>query len=349
MKQVLEQAATQKTSINDDWRRWIAENLSLDIDPNGIYQALVANGVAESEAAREMNLALASPYLLGARQASQRIKNRLKKHDWVLDIHRILNRQTPHSDIIERRHRLSREEFYQRYYLLNKPVIITGMLEDWPALAKWNFNYFKETVGEKQVEVQHGRSSDANYEINTTQLRKSMTMREYVELIETSGVTNDFYMTANNTSSNRAQLGDLWKDIGRIPEYLDPDSPDDGFLWIGPAGTRTPFHHDLTNNFMAQVIGRKRVKLIPACELPYTYNNFHCYTPVDGNNIDYDKFPLMRNVQILECDLNAGEILFLPVGCWHYVEGLEPSVTVSFINFQLDNNFGAIYTTFNEV
>lgn len=346
----MKQATVQtKISINDDWRRWIAENLALDADPNGLHRVLIVNGVPEDEVVREMKLALASPYLIGARQAGLRLKNRLKKHDWVLDIHRTLNRQTPNGDIIERRRRLSRDEFYQRYYLLNKPVVITGMLDDWPAMSKWNFDYFKETVGDREVQVQHGRSKDANYEINTEQHRKTMTLRAYLQLIESSGVTNDFYMTANNTSSNRAALTELWQDIGRIPEYLDPNSPDDGFLWIGPTGTRTPFHHDLTNNFMAQVIGRKRVKLIPACELPYMYNHYHCYTPVDGFDIDYEKFPLLRNVQILDCELNAGEILFLPVGCWHCVEGLEASVTVSFINFRLDNNFGAFYSTYQEV
>jgi hypothetical protein len=345
----MNQATAQKISINDDWRRWIAENLSLDIPPNDLFQVLLTNGVTEAEAIHELKLALANPYLLGARQANLRLKNRLKKHDWVLDIHRTLQRQTPNGDVIERHNRLSREEFYRDYYLQNKPVIITGMLDDWPALSKWDFTYLKETVGDKEVQVQLGRSNDANYEINTTQLRKTMPMRDYVNLIETSGVTNDFYMTANNTSSNRAALADLWKDIGRLPEYLDPNSPDDGFLWIGPAGTRTPFHHDLTNNFMAQVIGKKRIKLMPACELPYVYNNFHCYTPVDGGNIDYDKFPMMRDVRVLECELNPGEILFLPVGCWHYVEGLQASVTVSFINFQLNNNYSAFYTTYNEV
>jgi len=156
-------------------------------------------------------------------------------------------------------------------------------------------------------------------------------------------------MTANNTSINRAVLPELWQDIGRIPEYLDPSSVDDGFLWCGPAGTRTPLHHDLTNNLMAQVIGRKRIKLIPAWELPYIYNNRHCYTSVDGNNVDFDQFPLMRDVQILECELHPGELLFLPVGCWHYVEGIDATVTVSFTNFQLTNNFSGSYSSYGNV
>jgi len=345
----MEQTGIERNSIDDDWRRWIAENLALNGDPQGLYDVMVAKGIAETEAARELELALASPYLLGARQANERLKNRLKKRDWILDIHRTLNRQSPDSGVIERRHRLPRTEFYRSYYFNNKPVIITGMLQDWAAMTRWNSQYFRERLGDREIQVQFGRSADTKYEINSAQLRKTMKMRDYVYMIENVGTTNDFYMTANNNSMNRVALAELWEDIGRLPEYLDLQSPDDGFLWYGPAGTKTPFHHDLTNNFMAQVLGRKRIKLIPSCELPYVYNDIHCYTPVDGDEIDYDQYPLMRNVQLLDCELNPGEILFLPVGCWHYVEALDASVTLSFINFQCDNNYARFYSTYHEV
>ena len=346
----MEQAAVKRVVIDDDWRRWIAENLSLDIEPQGLFQVLVANGVNEVDASREVQAALSSPYMLGARQASQRLKNRLKKHDWILDIQRKLNRQAPDCTTIERREKLTRGEFYLRYYLNNRPVIITGMLDEWPAMKKWDFDYLKDKVGDAMVEVQMGRNDDPNYEINTTKLRQTMPMREYIDMVANAGQSNNFYMTANNTSANRKALAELWKeDIGSIPEYLDPNSPDDGFMWFGPKGTLTPFHHDLTNNFMAQVMGSKKVRLIPSCELPYVYNNIHCYTPVDGKEIDYNKYPLMRDVQVIDCVLNPGDILFIPVGCWHYVEGLEISITVSFINFQLDNNYASFYSTYHEV
>jgi hypothetical protein len=343
------QRAVDKKVVDDDWRRWIAENLSLGGDPAELLRILVANGFEDVHAAQEMKLALGSPYILGARQAAERLANRLKKHDWVLDIRRVLNRQDPSSATIERRHQLGRDEFYKDYYLRSKPVIITGMLDDWPARKKWSLSYLKEQLGEREVQVQMGRNQDAAYEIKSDQFRKTMKLKDYIGLIESAGETNDFYMTANNASGNRVALTELWQDIGRLPEYLNVETPDDGFLWLGPAGTRTPFHHDLTNNFMAQVMGRKLVKLIPACELPYVYNDRHCYSQVDGHNIDYERFPLMRRVQILECILAPGEILFLPVGCWHYVEGLDVSITVSAINFQLENDYSTFYTTYNGV
>lgn len=323
-------------TIDDSWRTWIAENLMLGSPPAMLTQTLVAQGFAAAAAAAEVDAAFRSPYLQGA----ARLQRRLTKRDWVLDIFRKLNRAYPIT--IERRHRPSAQEFLERYYGVNRPVIITGMMDDWPALQRWNFDYFRARYGEREVEVQFGRNADSDYEMNSIAHKRRMPFGEFVTLVETAGHSNDFYMTANNDSTNRQALDGLWGDIVQLPEYLDPARPG-GFFWFGPAGTITPFHHDLTNNFMAQVIGRKRLRLIPACELANVYNHRHCFTPVDARHIDYSRFPAMRNAQVLECELAPGEILFLPVGCWHFVEALEVSVTMAFTNFRWDNDFYSNY------
>ena len=135
----------------------------------------------------------------------------------------------------------------------------------------------------------------------------------------------------------------------QIPEYLDGRDPLGGFFWMGPAGTITPFHHDLTNNFMAQVIGRKRVKIAPSWDIPLMHNHFHVYSRVDGRITPPRPQPRPGEAQILECILNPGEILFLPIGCLHFVEGIDISVTVSFTNFVFDNDFTSFYTTYHGV
>ena len=323
--------------VDNEWRRWIAENLLLNGNPQDIYEQMVRAGVTSAEAEHEVKLALNSPYIVGA----QRLKNRLAKHDWVLDNQRRMNRLRPAE--VQRRHQLSRDEFLDAYYSAGRPVIITGMMQDWPALTKWNLDYFAERCGERMVEVQFGRSRDAQYELNKTAHRKTMPFGDYVEMVRRAGHSNDFYMTAYNEGQNRAALTELWDDIVQIPEYLSNDGPTQGFLWFGPPGTITPFHHDLTNNFMAQVLGRKRVLLMPACEVANVYNHEHCFTHVDGRALDFERYPRMRDTQVLSCTLNPGEVLFLPVGCWHFVEGLEMSVTVSFTNFLWDNDFTAEY------
>lgn len=323
--------------IDDEWRRWIAENLILGGRSEDMFGRMLAAGIDRAEAVRELRQAQLSPYVVGA----QRLKNRLAKHDWVLDNQRRLNRLEPAE--IPRRSRLSGADFLRDHYIANRPVLITGMLEDWSARTKWNLDYFERNFGERMVQVQYGRNSDAHYEVNKTAHQKTMPFGEFVQQVRSAGRENDFYMTAYNEGPNRKALAELWDDIVQVPEYLTDKGPSQGFLWFGPAGTITPFHHDLTNNFMAQVVGRKRVRVISACEIAHVYNDEHCFSRVDGRHLDFERYPLMRDVRVLECTLNPGEILFLPVGCWHFVEALDVSVTVSFTNFCWDNDFTAMY------
>jgi ribosomal protein L16 Arg81 hydroxylase len=144
-------------------------------------------------------------------------------------------------------------------------------------------------------------------------------------------------------------LPGLWEDIGLLPDYLAATDPPSGFFWLGPAGTVTPLHHDLTNNFMAQVVGRKRVLMAPTISQPHLYNYLHVFSRVDLARIDYQQFPEMRQVRVIECILEPGQILFLPVGCWHQVEALDLSVTMTFTNFLLDNDFSTFYRADGEL
>jgi hypothetical protein len=223
---------------------------------------MIADGLPPSESAAEIDLALQSPYL----KAAERMQNRLRKRDWLLTTYRKVNRLHSGSGEIERRDRLSRAEFIDDYYSANRPVIITGMMDDWPALRLWGLDYFSQKFGDREVDVQIGRNAagGSNYEADREKYRRKMRFSDYVEKVRNAGVTNDFYITAGNNSSNKNTLPELWDDIVQITEYLNPKAPHDGFFWFGPAGTITPFHHDLTNNFMAQVIGRKRVRIAPS-------------------------------------------------------------------------------------
>jgi len=306
---------------------------------------MTAVGIDHDEAAREIQLAQQSPYLKG----SELLRNRLRKRNWLIATYRKINRLHPRSSEIERRHKLSRQEFLRDYYTTNRPVIISGMMDDWPAMRKWNLDFFHERFGEREIEVQMGRNASPNYEIEREKFVSKIKFSQFIEMIRSSNGTNDFYLTANNNSSNKKALPELWDDIIQIPEYLDGSDRFGGFFWMGPAGTITPFHHDLTNNFMAQVIGRKRVKIAPSWDMPLMYNDYHVFSRIDGRVTGPNPRPAAEEPQILECLLNAGEILFLPIGCLHFVEGVETSVTISFTNFVFDNNFSSFYSTYHRV
>ncbi len=175
-------------------------------------------------------------------------------------------------------------------------------------------------------------------------------MANILILVERGGITNDFYMTANNSGKNKENLRELWEDVVLFPDYLRSDDPNNcGFFWYGPAGTVTPLHHDLTNNFMAQVRGSKLVRLVAPCELPDLYNHRHCFSQVDLDKVDYERFPQFRNVRVIDVVIEPGDLFFLPVGWWHYVRGLDVSITMTFINFVFDNDFYSFYTTYQDI
>nr|WP_225785179.1 cupin-like domain-containing protein [Xenophilus sp. Marseille-Q4582] len=334
--------ASAAPPFTDAWRAWIAENLTLGSAPDALLPVLVAQGFHVGDAQRELDKAARSPYLQPARRLAQRVL----KREWVLEAHRKL--RGPHT-AIERRHRLSRETFLREHYSVNRPVIITGMMEDWPA-RQWTPQHLAQVFAEREVEVQVGRNANARYEMEGARHKQRVRFGDFMQQVIHGGETNDIYMTANNVGANAQAMAELWDGIVQIPEYLDGSNPANrGFFWIGPAGTITPTHHDLTNNFMAQVLGRKRVRLVDSLQAARIYNTLHVYSDVDLENIDYARFPAMRDVTVLECDLAPGELLFIPVGWWHHVRGLDISVTVTFVNFVFDNDFSSMYSTYQLV
>lgn len=328
------------------WRCWIAENLAQGGAAETLVRVLVDNGFAAGEARHEVATAEASPYL----DVARRLGHRVAKRDWSLAVQRKTRRlRYGGPAAIDRHDRLDRATFLRDYYSANRPVVITGRMADWRAM-RWTPECLAGRLADREVQVQTRRLANPRYESESARHHETMRFADFMRRVTSGRESNDIYMTANNGGANAPALRELWDDIVQIPEYLDDRDPGNlGFFWIGPAGTITPAHHDLTNNFMAQIVGRKRVHLVDGLDIPRMYNHLHVYSEVDLEHIDYDRFPLMRDVDVLSYDLQPGELLFLPVGWWHQVRALDLSITVTFTNFVFDNDFHSIYSTFDAV
>ncbi len=322
-------------SIPADWINWIGENHLLGVEDSKIVEVLVANGFDHLVAEEQVAAVIANPYLKGAQIVAQR----LKKLESRMDIYSELWSQGSGLRI-DRVSGLTAEEFFRWYYAVNHPVVLLDLMSNWPALKKWTPGYLKERCGSELVEVMMERNSDAEYEINSERHKTRMRLDHYVDLIQTSGQTNDFYMVANNRSIEAGNMRFLLNDIQLFDGILDPENlASRVFLWFGPAGTVTPLHHDTMNVLLAEVLGRKKVTLIPSFQTHLVYNHLGVYSEVDCEAPDYDKHPLFRKASPLEFVLEPGEVLFIPVGWWHHVRSLEVSISVSFTNFQAPNSY----------
>jgi len=232
----------------------------------------------------------------------------------------------------------SGEEFLDHFYAPGRPAILCGAIDHWPALAKWTPDYLRATLGTVPVECQAGRSGNARFELDKDAHRTTMPFDRFLDrALANSG--NDLYITAYNNAANTAALAPLDADVGEVDDILAADAR--GMIWIGPEGTFTPQHHDLTNNLLVQITGRKRVVLAAPGETPKLYNALHVFSQIPdltAADIDFTAFPRFRDVRLLDVTLAPGEALFIPVGWWHQVRALDFSVSMTFTGFRWPND-----------
>lgn len=325
-----------KLTVDDDWKRWIAVNKLLNNDEWGMIRALIQNGFDVQIAFEEIRNAVAHPYF----QAGSNFVQLLQKLESLLGMYEKLSELSPKPRIIERKSCLSREDFLENYYAKNIPVIFTDIMHNWQALDLWNPEYLKQNYGEFEVEIQANRNKNQNYELEVEKHSITLLLKDYIEKIVSNGMSNDYYMVANNNTLEREGMKGLLDDIEIFPEYLDAsDTKGKMFFWFGPGGTVTPLHHDTSNIFLAQVLGSKKIRMISPNQTPLLYNYVGVFSKVDCENPDYENYPLFRNVNIIETVLEPGEVLFIPVGWWHHVRSLDISISVSFTNFIFPNQY----------
>ena len=327
---------TTASTISDSWKRWIGENRLLRVPDESIVEVLTRNGYPREIAVAEVANAACNPYLL----AGQLVQQRLNKALSLFNVFHALAGLHPKAHEVERRTNVSRSDFLENYYSANRPVILQGLMTDWPAMTRWTPEYLKSAAGHEQIEIMARRDRDRAFELNADQHRLMMQFGDYVDMVYGGEVTNDYYLVANNKFFQRSAGRALLADLKIFTEYLDPATVDNQvFLWFGPGGTVTPLHHDTSNILMAQVAGRKHIKLIAASHWPHIYNEVGVFSRVDCENPDFDRWPEFRDATVLDVTLESGEVLFMPVGWWHQVRSPNVSIMVSFTNFAFPNHY----------
>lgn len=323
------------SSLSNSWRKWLASNMIKGMSVANIQKILDEKGFSGIDSATEIMLAEEHPYV----EAGKEILNILKKREWLLNTcNTLASLDKRYSEKIEKRKTPDFQTFIHEYYSKHLPVVLTHGVDHWPALEKWTPEFLLEQFGDKEIEIQFDREQDPLYERNSGKHKKRMLMREFITLIE-QGESNNHYMTANNTKNSFSSLEQLFKDVADFGEgYRQSDTiHSDNFFWFGPKGTFTPIHHDLTNNMIVQIYGRKKVTLIPAMQVPNLYNDKGVFSAAEFPDFDPKRHPLMKNITPVETIIHPGESIFIPVGWWHCVESLDVSISSVFTDFNTIN------------
>lgn len=224
---------------------------------------------------------------------------------------------------------ISAADFQQHYYKPGKPVVIKNLSHNWPAFQKWNWDYFIDIVGSKEVGVYNNIKSDAYTPVNKAD--GYMKFGEYLQQVRKGPLELRIFLF--NIFQHAPQL---------INDFTWPDELMSGFvkkfpmLFVGVGGSITHMHYDIDMSHIlhTQFAGKKCVLLFPYEERARLYHkpwevlcipNFAHYR----EKFDYENFPATRLARGYEAILEHGDTLFMPAGYWHHMEYIDSGFAMS--------------------
>lgn len=224
---------------------------------------------------------------------------------------------------------ISPEQFKKQYYDVKKPVIMKTLAKQWPCYHKWNWDYFINVVGEKEVGVYNNIKSDAYTPINTAD--DYMKFGDYLRQVKQGPLELRIFLF--NIFQHAPQL---------VNDFSWPEGLMKGFvkkypmLFVGGKGSITHMHFDIDMSHIlhTQFMGKKKVLLFPYEEQYKLYRkpwevlslaNFEGYR----EQFDYERFPATKLAKGYEVILEHGDTLFMPAGYWHHMEYIESGFAMS--------------------
>jgi len=322
-------------TLSEEWRVWVVENLLAGVVQADLIARLVERGVPRTLARREIAALAASPAL----SVCARLARRARRLELALALARAHAHGEPAATAIERRRTPRADEFFRRYWAAHRPVVLTDATRGWPAL-RWTPSMFRERFGDQSIEVTTGRDADPLYDANFPVHRTRMKMARFIDLVLAAGTSNDLYMVSNNRTMRRKAFRALLDEVRPPPELFQPPTPSATSLWIGPAGTITPLHHDTTNILFCQLHGRKRVELVAPHETALLADTIHgFYSAIDLDGLPRARHPALQRMLVKSVVLRPGDALYIPAGWWHRVTALDISISFSLLGFRRPNDF----------
>jgi hypothetical protein len=253
---------------------------------------------------------------------------------------------------VDRRDNLSREEFIREYERPNKPVVVTGAIDDWQARAAWRKDAFVAKYGEVPMRM-NGRTTNGR--------RFRLRLFDYMAYAHSCNAEKYLYTFDKKVLDRDDE--DICDDY-ELPPFLDPenlfalmdedDRPDYRWLLVGPHGSATPMHTDPhgTSAWNAVLDGCKRVTFYPPHVIPpgtdeeLIHSDY--YASQDALQWYRDTYPTLKPEELpVECLVHPGDVVYIPSGWWHSVLnlGLTIAITENFVSMQ---NFGRVAKDINE-
>jgi hypothetical protein len=224
---------------------------------------------------------------------------------------------------VDRIERCSLGEFYERYLSKRKPVIFTGLSDDWPARKKWSWRSLAKSYGATKVRVSMGRGVNA-----VVPLARYI---DYVQSPDDYDAKATLYLRDWNFLADHPEMAADFTEPFFANDWLMLISgrirPDLRWVYAGPDASKSALHIDTsgTHAWLCQLIGKKRWKLFSPSDVPDSY----LVEGADAFRPDRARYPRLVTAACWEATLEPGETMFVPYGWRHQVQNIGPSLALT--------------------
>ena len=200
-------------------------------------------------------------------------------------------------------------------------------------LEKWNLNYFERLLGHESVVVHESSETDLNFvkkNFNYTTCKIS----EFVAKLRDKNYKSHIYLRSTNANPRAKKAARIEDDFPALADDLRPPCfipfcRDDklyhsSVLRIASSRVQVWTHFDLYDNVLVQVVGTKRIILLPPEDSEYLYVVGDKSAVNNWDNLEecLRTYPLVARCSPRWCLLEPGESLFIPALWWHNIRTL---------------------------
>ncbi|XP_005095742.2 HSPB1-associated protein 1 [Aplysia californica] len=230
------------------------------------------------------------------------------------------------------------------FTMMDNPMVMSGFCDLWPS-RHWTFESLSQLLGDTQFDCRISLKSCCRT-METECMHERVTVDQFHQWIRGRATESnldqyprtDFscyidYKYMKDVFSEHPQMFQqvVWKEFG-LGNFDGKDST----IWLSSEGANTPGHQDTYGfNLVTQLVGRKLWILFPPEDTRYLYatrvpyEESSVFTQVNVRRPIVELNPEFQKSHPVVIVLHPGQTLYVPRHWWHYVESLDPAISVN--------------------